>query len=78
MAKNREALDQLGVSHVCSVLGPDQDFEHVAVADENRFWCQVTDRVESEAEMREKLPTAIAKLNEWMGDSTHTGTLVHC
>ena len=38
IAKDYEALSKLGITNVLSILGPDQDFEKVAVSEENRLW----------------------------------------
>ena len=65
VAQDSVTLAQLGVTRVMSVLGPDQDFDRVAVPAENKSWVQVTDRVEAEIEMARELPAAVERLLEW-------------
>jgi len=65
------------VKTVLSVLGPDQDFDKVAVSEQNKVWIQVTDRVEAEEDMRKALKGAIDALESW--DKERNGaTLIHC
>ncbi len=44
------------------------------MAVENKKWIKVTDRVESEPEMRMRLPEAISQLELWKNENV----LVHC
>ena len=78
IAQSQEALASLGITHVLSILGPEQGFESVAVSPENRYQCEMMDNVDAEGQMRLDLPFALAKLNEWRNLPEHTGTLVHC
>eukprot|EP01063_Lacrimia_lanifica_P003024 TRINITY_DN11630_c0_g1_i1.p1 TRINITY_DN11630_c0_g1~~TRINITY_DN11630_c0_g1_i1.p1 ORF type:complete len:207 (+),score=44.44 TRINITY_DN11630_c0_g1_i1:143-763(+) len=76
VAREEGKLAALGVTRVLSVLGEDQDFEHVAVADAARLWVKVTDRVEAEADMAAALPRAVAQVEAWRAEG-HT-VLIHC
>ncbi len=76
VARNAEALTAQGVTKVLSILGPDQEFESVAVNPKDRVWVQVTDRVESEQQMREALPVAVEQLVRWRNSGETV--LIHC
>jgi protein-tyrosine phosphatase len=76
IAQDAVELGRLGIDTVLSVLGPDQEFEKVAVPPGDKVWCQVTDQVEAEADMRDRLPDAIETLLTW--NAAGKVTYVHC
>jgi atypical dual specificity phosphatase len=79
IAENADDISNLGITHVLSVLGFDQNIALDASSAKNcnRVWICVEDRVQAEEQMVLALPQAVEQLHEWLS-GTDNIVFVHC